>query len=300
MPLSDCKAIGMKIRKPHTIHGMERSRSIKISILIVCLIAVLTLLLMPHFALAEEQDGVPLLVLMYHQLLPGKHSQYIVSPEVLEQDLTMMQKFGYTSVTTKQVIDYVLHDGDLPDKPVLITFDDGHYNNLYYGKEILQRHGFTALISVIGRFSETTTTTQTGGHVNYSYLTWEQIRGMKSDGVFEFGNHTYDMHNYKPRFGIGQKAGESDDAYRTALLQDVMQLQTVLRDQCGVRTNVFAFPFGKYSKLAVDTLWDAGFRLMLTCNEGVTTLKRNQPQCLHHVKRYNRSSSMCLEKVLRA
>ena len=200
---------------------------------------------------AEERDETPLLVLMYHQLLPKAKSKYIVDPEMLEKDLALLKESGYASVTSSEVIDYVNAGGTLPEKPVLITFDDGHYNSWYYGKDILEKYGFTALISVIGRYSENSTVNGTGGHVNYSYLTWEEIEKAAACGTFEIGNHSFDMHNYKPRFGAKQILSEE------------------------------------------------GFSMMLTCNEGVSIIKRGEPTCLYQVKRYNRGSAVDLKKIIK-
>ena len=243
-----------------------------------------------------EEEGRELLVLMYHQLLPGGKSKYVVSPETLENDLILLKENGYVSVTAKEVIAYVKEEGELPEKPVMITFDDGHYNAYYYGKDILQKHGFTALISIIGRYSENTTATGTGGHVHYSYLTWEEIGEVADSGVFELGNHSYDMHNFSPRFGAKQKQGESDEEYRRALRGDTEKLQGVLEEKCGVRPRVYAVPFGSYNALTKTVLAEEGFAMMLTCNEGKTRLERGNGECLFRVRRYNRGSAADLAK----
>ena len=60
------------------------------------------------------------------------------------------------------------------------------------------------------------------------------------------------MHNYKPRFGVGKKAGESEAAYREAVRNDIGKLQSVLREKSGVTPVVFAYPFGKYTEEAKD------------------------------------------------
>lgn len=248
---------------------------------------------------AEERDETPLLVLMYHQLLPKAKSKYIVDPEILEKDLALLKESGYASVTSSEVIDYVNAGGTLPEKPVLITFDDGHYNSWYYGKDILEKYGFTALISVIGRYSENSTVNGTGGHINYSYLTWEEIEKAAACGTFEIGNHSFDMHNYKPRFGAKQKQGESDEDYAIALKRDTEKLQNVLSEKCGVKPKVYAFPFGAYNSLTKQILSEEGFSMMLTCNEGVSIIKRGEPTCLYQVKRYNRGSAVDLKKIIK-
>ncbi len=249
-------------------------------------------------ASADGGEKTPVLVLMYHQLLRSRKSDYIVSPELFEKDLILLKEKGYCCVTSREIIDYVLEDGDLPEKPVLITFDDGHYNTLHYGAKILKEQGFTALISVIGKFCNNSTNLGTGGNANYSYLTWNEIRLMADSGLFEIGNHTYDMHEFHPRFGAKQMAGESDADYTRALKSDVEKLQNILKEKCGVECNVFAYPFGEYNALTKKILSEEGFDMMLTCNEGVSVVERGKAESLFQIRRYNRSPSLDLEKLL--
>lgn len=249
-------------------------------------------------ALQSGAETRPVLILMYHQFLNSRKSKYIVTPDVFRGDLRELKRRGYQSVRASELVDFVDGKGTLPKKPVLITFDDGHFSNFFYCADILKEEGFTAVESVIGRFSANSTDTGTGGNPNYSHLTWEEIGEMRASGVFEIGNHSYDMHNYHPRFGISQKVGESDDAYRSALQNDVTKLQTVLKEKSNVTPTVFAFPFGKYNTLAKETLADLGFRVMLTCNETVSVIERGDPKSLWQLGRYNRDPEYDMDAFL--
>lgn len=246
----------------------------------------------------ETAETRPVLILMYHQLLKSRKSKYIVTPETLRADLRTLKKHGFQSIRATDLISYVDGVGTLPKKPVLITFDDGHYSNLFYAKDILQEEGFTAVENVIGKFSENSTVTNTGGNPNYSHLTWDEIREMDGCGVFEIGSHSYDMHNYTPRFGVGQKAGEADAAYRAALSADVTKLQNILREECGANPRVFAYPFGKYNALTKEVLDGLGFRVMLTCNEGISNVKVGDKKSLWQLKRYNRDPEYDMDEFL--
>lgn len=105
----------------------------------------------------------------------------------------------------------------------------------------------------------------------------------------EIGNHTYNMHNYSPRFGASQRRGETDEQYCLALSADIGNVQKRIFEQTGCECKVFAYPFGKYSKLSEATLRGMGFRITLTCNEGVSTVTANRPETLYLLKRVNRS-----------
>lgn len=247
---------------------------------------------------ADANDSVALPILMYHSVLKSKNGTYIVSPNQLENDFKRIVAEGYTAVTTKQVIDYVDGVGTLPSKPIMITFDDGHYNNIYYAKPLLEKYGLKAVFNVIGKFSDFSTTSGDIDNPNYSHATWDEIAELSNGNVMEIGNHTYNMHNYKPRFGIAQKYGETDQQYIKALRDDIGKLQKILFEYTGKQCRALAYPFGKYNTIAEQTLIEMGFRIMFTCNEGVSTITRGKPESLYKLKRINRSGKYDVETVM--
>lgn len=246
-----------------------------------------------------KDDGIELPILMYHSVLKSKNGVYIVSPSQLERDFKRLTENGYNAVTCKQVIDYVDGKGDLPKKPVLITFDDGHYNNMHYALPLLKKYNLKAVINVIGRFSAFSTESGDIDNPNYSHLTWDEIADLSNGEIIEIGNHTYNMHNYNPRFGMSQKYNETDQQYVSAIQNDVGSLQKILFESTGKVCRVLAYPFGKYNDLSEKTLVGMGFRIMFTCNEGVSRITRGKPESLYRLKRINRSGLYDTETVMK-
>ena len=76
-------------------------------------------------ASSEEQLRLP--VAMYHHMLTSasRLGDYVISPDQFEADLQYIQKCGYTTVSAAELIDWAENGADLPEKPILITFDDG-------------------------------------------------------------------------------------------------------------------------------------------------------------------------------
>ena len=181
---------------------------------------------------------------------------------------------------------------------MLITFDDGHYNNLYYAVPILKKHGFTAVINVVGAYSEYTTTSGDSKNPNYSHITWDEMADAAKDGVIYFGNHSFGMHKFKPRYGIAQKPCESDDEYVKIFTADTMKLHDKIKEYAGYDTAVYAYPFGKYSALAKDTLKKLGYKITLTCNEGVTSARFGDPDSVIYMRRINREGSYSTEEFI--
>ena len=119
---------------------------------------------------------------------------------------------------------------------------------------------------------------------------------MHDSGLFEIGNHTYKMHQFKPRFGIAKTSSESEEDYKKALSNDILKLENKLQQECGFTSQVFAYPFGKYSKESENILRDIGFKAFLTCNEGINKVCKGDPTVLSHLKRINRTGLLSTEE----
>ena len=238
------------------------------------------------------EEGVRLPVIMYHSLLkdPSQAGDYVLSPEVLARDLDWLLEHGYETVTVRDLITYTENGGELPEKPVMITFDDGHFNNYLYALPLLQERGMRAVISVIG--AETERYTESGQENAYwSYLSAERLREMDESGVFEVQNHSYDLHALAPRRGCLRRTGEKETDYRSLLIEDTGRAQRLFIE-AGVPTpNCYAYPFGAYSEESEQILRELGFFCTLSCNEGINTITRD-PDSLFLLKRYNRPSGI--------
>lgn len=249
---------------------------------------------------AEPEIGnsaIALHVLMYHNLLKSRSGKYITSPDDFESDIKEIRRRGYEFVSPSEVISYAEGKGTLPQKAVMLTFDDGRYNNVYYGLPILERNDAKALFCIVGAFTEFTVTSGDIDNPNYSHITWEELKYLQDTGRVEIGNHTYNMHKYKPRFGIGRLPGESDAEYRLALDRDISALQSKFAEY-GIKAEVFSYPFGKITGICKEVLVKNGIKMTLTCTEGVSTVTKGDPSTLVDIKRYNRDGGYTTEQAL--
>lgn len=256
----------------------------------------------PADAEIKEEIFVP--AVMYHSLLkdPARAGDYIVSPEVFKADMKYLLDNGYTSVFTSDLVNYVENGVPLPEKPVLVTFDDGYYNVMEYALPFMLENNIKGVMNVVGAYTERSS--QEDEHnPAYSYLTWEDIAVLNESGVFEIGSHTYDMHSIGARSGCKKKYGENADTYRAALTEDINRLQTELSEKSGVTPAVFAYPYGFISEESVPILLENGFKVLLSCYEKPNYISRDDPERLMHINRYNRpagvSTEEFMEKLLR-
>jgi len=247
----------------------------------------------------ELSDGqLHLPIVMYHNVLKSRTGKYVVSPAQLERDFEAIIAAGFQPVFMSEVIDWVDGKGKLPARPIVITFDDGHYNNLHYGLPIAQRHNMKFMINPVTSFSKFSVDSGDHSNPNYSHITWEQMGTAVASGLIEFGNHSHAMHKFKPRFGITKMRHEGEDDYATTLRDDIMAAQDLIEQSGAVRPRTFAYPFGKFDSLSRRLLLDMEFRALLTCTEGVSIITKSKPESLHNLKRINRDGSMSTEKLI--
>ena len=103
----------------------------------------------------SEKDGIFLPVIMYHSIVDdsSKINQYTVTPEIIENDMKYLKNQGFETVLTEELLQYIENDVPLPEKPVMITLDDGFYNNFCYLVPLLEKYDMKAGDSVFYRLA---------------------------------------------------------------------------------------------------------------------------------------------------
>ena len=269
---------------------MQRSR---ILWLFVCLALLFALL--PFRATAEEGAALP--IVMYHHISrnPASWGPYVVSVSEFEADLRWLRDQGYETVSLRDLLAWEAGDFELPEKPCMITLDDGALSTAAYAEPLLERYGFCAVAAVIGsvceQFSE-------NGEADpeLSSLSWEAARDLAARGTVEVICHSWDMHSLSPRRGCSRMAGESEGAYRWALTQDLSRFLTAAQRRGLALTPAMAYPYGAYSRATSEAVGDLGFLAAFTCDERVNRLTGAEGELLH-LGRFNRPHGPAGEKI---
>lgn len=261
----------------------------KILLFLTLLVTLLTVGISIVIATSEDYIDVP--IIMYHSILkdPSRSNKYTVTPAVLEEDLKYIKDKGYTTVTIADLISYVYDDSPLPEKPIVLTFDDGHYNNYGYLFPLLEKYDMKAVISIVGSYTDKFSETDEA-NLNYSYLRWKDIKELMDTGRIEFQNHTYSLHsNTGKRIGTKKIKGETDEHYKSILKDDILKLQQEFEGNTNYTPKCFTYPFGGISNASLDIIKELGFKASLSCEQGINKLTKN-PNSLYLLKRYNRPS----------
>lgn len=218
---------------------------------------------------------VRLPILAYHHFDDeAEESDTILHTDTFERQMLLLEQEGFHTVSPSQVLDFVDKGIPLPEKPVLITFDDGYLSNYTAAFPILRQHGMQATIFVIGC---------SVGHTQYykdttypltPHFGQAEIKEMTDSGLVEIQSHTYDMHQW-PAYEQGDAirrnllplSGESEADYLQAVAADTAQ-QDALFAQCGLTPGrVLAFPEGQHVLLSDVALRSCGIRATMTIDE---------------------------------
>lgn len=243
-------------------------------------------------------DGIQLPIIMYHSVCINKKadSQYIITPERFEEDMCYLQSHGYETVFITDVINYVKNNGTLPEKPVVISLDDGFFNNLTNVLPILAKYKMRANVNIVGEYTESYCGVEKKSPA-YAYLSWEDIKTLHGSGLIEIGSHSYSMHCTSPRNGCKMLPGETAERYKSVLTADLTRLADKLKNECGITCNVFAYPFGALCSESVPILRSLGFEAALTCNEKINRLTHDN-EILFNLGRINRGSRYTTEEFM--
>jgi len=276
-------------------------RTLKYLSLIIMVVFTLTLSITLGVTMSEDvfnaveggqitEEGIAVPIIMYHSILKNSHlGKYVITPAEFEDDIRYLSERNYNTITMTDLINYVYNNGDIPLKPVIITFDDGNLNNYIYGRPILEKYRMKAVVSIIGSYTEAfSQPPYPTADPTYAHVSWDQIKEMAASGYFEIQNHSYNLHSINKRNGAKRRKGESLESYRNMLAADIMKLQGKLREHCGIIPNTFTYPFGAVSRESDTILRELGFKASLSCLEGVNLINRDNKNVLFGLKRKNR------------
>lgn len=229
-------------------------------------------------------------VLLYHHLDETAGGSLVISKERFEAQIRALAEAGYTGVSLQQLVDYVEKGRELPEKPILITFDDGYASNYEISYPILKKYNMKAAIFVIGssvgkdRYKDT-------GYPIIPHFGYEEAREMIASGLIEIQSHTYDMHqsaDYElntARTAMSRLEGESEKAFMQAVRDDFTRSKKDIEEQTKSPVIALSYPLGRHSDLTEALLREMGVKITLSTEPGINTLIKGLPQCLRALKR---------------
>ena len=199
-------------------------------------------------------------ILMYHQVMPNPPramQTWTVTPHAFTRQMRWLAKRGYTTVSMDELVACRAGEMDLPERPIIITFDDGYQGSVDYAVPVLQQHGFSAIIYLV--------TDCVGGSshwlqqeigLEFPMMDWATARALERAG-FACGAHT----RSHPRL-----TDISDDACRLELVES----RATLTRELGHPIYHLAYPYGRHNPRVTQLATEAGYRTACTVRQGLS------------------------------
>ena len=278
------------------------------------LLSVLTAALLPYAAHAQQPSTAMLAtprlqtlvpandppqsyrVLAYHDIRDNVRESFKTWPEAtavdtqdLVQQLSWIDKNGYRPVSLQQIIDARAGGTPLPDKAILLTFDDGFESVYTKVFPLLKQFNYPAVIAIVGDWIQTPQNQPVQfGDIRVprsAFVNWDEIREMVGSGLIEVASHTYGLHrgivtnpqgNLMPAAvsRLYQAQGsqyESDAAYAQRIKADLLRSAKLIERETGKRPRVIVWPYGADNRIVNRLAAEAGMPISFNLEPGPNT-----------------------------
>lgn len=264
-------------------------RTLSIISVIICILMIfssVTNTFLPVLAVFKEKQK-EVLIIMYHQISENSSlwGDYVIPEKLLVSDFEYLKNNGFTAVKIKDLIDFTNGTKDLPEKSVVITFDDGQRSFLTKVVPLLEKYNFPANVNIVGSLIDLYTE---NGETDdrYAYLNWNDLKILSQHPLVEIGHHSYNFHSLGLRRGMGKIYGESNSAYSEIIKTDIETLNNKLLSNIGFVPFIMAYPYGIKNKTLEEIVKSEGFSVTLSCRESVNKISVGDE--LFDLGRFNR------------
>lgn len=192
-------------------------------------------------------------ILMYHYLSDAPPDADIyrrdltVSPSLFAAQLDRIAAEGYTVIRLYDLIAYLTEGTPLPDKSVVLTFDDGYRDNYENALPLLREHGMTATFFIVMEFIN---------RARPEYLTWPMVQEMAAAGM------SIEAHGVDHTTLLGRS--------RVDLEFQALRSYETLQNEVGIRAHFISYPAGEFDEQTITVFQSAGYWAGFTTIQGAT------------------------------
>lgn len=220
--------------------------------------------------------------------------KYGVSMASFIKQLEFMRDYGCSFVSADDILKAANGEKDLPEKAVLLTFDDAYssfYKNVF---PILKLYKYPCVLAVVSSWLENP---PDDPEYKHGFMTWAEIKELSDSGLVEIASHSYNSHqafqtnpqgNTAPALITriyDQAAGKYEDSetYHERIYKDFETSSRILEEKTGKKPKVMVWPYGRYTTAAVIQAQRAGFKMMFTLNDGLASTANIQEVPRHMI-----------------
>ncbi|MDG5476541.1 poly-beta-1,6-N-acetyl-D-glucosamine N-deacetylase PgaB [Citrobacter freundii] len=229
------------------------------------------------------------LVLGYHDVEDGAADQRYLSvrTSALSDQMAWLRDNGYNPISVQQILD--AHDGKivLPEKAVLLTFDDGYSSFYTRVWPLLKAYNWPALWAPVGSWVDAPANKKVdfGGLMTArdKFASWKMVEEMGKSPLVEIGAHTWASHfggdanpqgSKEPAVAnrlYDKKTGtyETDEQYTRRINTDISLITNKIKSVTGKSPRAWVWPYGAASGTTLNLTKEHGYKMAFTLNEGL-------------------------------
>jgi peptidoglycan/xylan/chitin deacetylase (PgdA/CDA1 family) len=196
-----------------------------------------------------QSDKKKIPILMYHSVsdhASRRFRPFAVSPALFADHLAYLHQHAYTPLTVTQFINARARGGSgLPERPVILTFDDGFADFYTWAFPVLQKYGFNATLYVATAFVNGTSLWLHREEANRLMLTWNQLTEISAGGI-ECGGHS---HSHP----------QLDTLPLSMVCDEIVQCKRLLEHHLDQEVSSFAYPYGYHTAAIKQMVGEAGY-----------------------------------------
>ena len=176
--------------------------------------------------------------LLYHSINRRNPAKTAISEEAFEAQLSFLHREGYSILSLAQAIDFISDKQEVPQRAVLLTFDDGFADNVLTALPLLRDYGMTATLFLVSTYIGQKYDWNPQARDNIRHLRWDELQSWLEAGC-EIGGHTH-THSRM----TGSSAREMLDA--------VLINKQIVEENLHTRLRAFSYPYGAHNQMAQD------------------------------------------------
>jgi biofilm PGA synthesis lipoprotein PgaB len=226
-------------------------------------------------------------VIAYHDIVEDVIAEDDITPDDFIRQLNFFKLNGFHPVSVQDIEAAASGGEKLPDKPILLTFDDGYLSFYKIVYPALRLFNYPAVLAVVNSWADRRSRPDSF-YGNKQFMTWEQIQEVAASGLVTVASHSDDMHHYVPANPQGNveaamttfvydartKSYETEEEYTRRISSDMAGSVRVFEDNLGIKPFVYVWPYGAYNRIALQEAKKNGYRIFLTLDDGFADLRR--------------------------
>ncbi|MCF0149159.1 MAG: polysaccharide deacetylase family protein [Clostridium sp.] len=204
-----------------------------------------------------DKSLVRIPILMYHSISDSDPNNSLLVPvKQFEEEVKWLKENGFTPMLLDDVVK-AYESGDVPKKPVAITFDDGYADNYSEAYRILKENNMKGTFFIITNNTD----------IDSYYMNSSMLKEMNHNGM-GIENHT-------------SRHIEFSNICREDKIAIIEEGRKALKEKVGVDSNFICYPVGKYDEETIEVEKELGIKAAVTTEYGISSISDG----LHSLKR---------------